>query len=135
MPFRDSKITRLLQDSLGGNSQTLMIACVSPADINFEESLNTLKYANRAKDIKNKPVINRDPNSAKMEKMRQRILELEAALGLQSGDPTGVSSLASAQQPEEVAFLKKQCSTYDEEVCASVPLANCSYCGDDSSSG
>lgn len=56
VPFRDSKITRLLQDSLGGNSQTLMIACVSPADINAEESLNTLRYAHRARDIKNKPV-------------------------------------------------------------------------------
>ena len=48
-----------LQDSLGGNSRTVMVACVSPADVNFEETLNTLRYANRARNIRNKPVINR----------------------------------------------------------------------------
>lgn len=63
VPYRDSKLTRILQDSLGGNSRTTMIACCSPAESNFEEILNSLKYANRAKNIKNKPVINRDPNS------------------------------------------------------------------------
>jgi hypothetical protein len=57
-----------------------MIACISPADINFEESLSTLKYANRARNIRNTPVINRDPTAAKLEKMRRRIRELEAAL-------------------------------------------------------
>ncbi|KAA8580012.1 hypothetical protein FQN60_005547 [Etheostoma spectabile] len=54
VPYRDSKLTRLLQDSLGGNSQTVMIACVSPSDRDFMETLNTLKYANRARNIKNK---------------------------------------------------------------------------------
>lgn len=58
VPYRDSKLTRLLQDSLGGNSKTVMIACVSPATISFEETLNTLKYANRAKNIKNRPIVN-----------------------------------------------------------------------------
>ncbi|RGB31584.1 P-loop containing nucleoside triphosphate hydrolase protein, partial [Rhizophagus diaphanus] len=58
IPYRDSKLTRLLQDSLGGNSQTLMLACVSPADSNFMETLNTLKHANRARNIKNKVSIN-----------------------------------------------------------------------------
>jgi len=66
VPFRDSKITRLLQDSLGGNSKTLMIACISPADINQEETLNTLNYANRARNIKNKPVVNRDASDRKI---------------------------------------------------------------------
>ncbi|KAL0020541.1 hypothetical protein WJX79_010459 [Trebouxia sp. C0005] len=60
VPYRDSKLTRLLQDSLGGNSRTLMVACVTTADTYLEESLNTLKYANRARDIKNKPKINRE---------------------------------------------------------------------------
>ena len=64
VPYRDSKLTRILQDSLGGNAKTYMIACISPAEINFEETLNTLKYASRARHIKNKPVINRDPQSA-----------------------------------------------------------------------
>uniref|UniRef100_A0A672RPD1 Kinesin-like protein n=1 Tax=Sinocyclocheilus grahami TaxID=75366 RepID=A0A672RPD1_SINGR len=53
VPYRDSKLTRLLQDSLGGNSHTLMIACVSPADSNIEETINTLRYADRARKIKN----------------------------------------------------------------------------------
>ena len=52
VPFRDSKITRILQDSLGGNSRTLMVACISPASSNILESKNTLNYANRAKNIK-----------------------------------------------------------------------------------
>jgi kinesin family protein 4/21/27 len=66
MLHRDSKLTRLLQDSLGGNSRTVMIACVSPADINREETLNTLRYADRARRIKNKPVVNRDPMAAQV---------------------------------------------------------------------
>ena len=53
IPYRDSKLTRLLQDSLGGNTKTIMIAAVSPADYNYEETLSTLRYASRAKNIKN----------------------------------------------------------------------------------
>ncbi|KAL4435321.1 hypothetical protein ABPG74_022804 [Tetrahymena malaccensis] len=75
IPYRDSKLTRILQDSLGGNSNTLMIACVSPAESNFEESLNTLKYASRARRIKNKPVVNRDPQSALISSLKQQIQE------------------------------------------------------------
>lgn len=60
IPYRDSKLTRLLQDSLGGNSQTLMLACASPADANITETLNTLKYANRARNIRNRVVINQE---------------------------------------------------------------------------
>ncbi|KAF6263956.1 P-loop containing nucleoside triphosphate hydrolase protein [Scenedesmus sp. NREL 46B-D3] len=59
VPYRNSKLTRLLQDSLGGNSKTLMIACVSSADDVLDENLNTLKYAGRARHIKNRPVVNR----------------------------------------------------------------------------
>ena len=58
IPYRDSKLTRLLQDSLGGNAHTLMIACVSPAEWNANETINTLKYANRARNIKNRAVVN-----------------------------------------------------------------------------
>ncbi|KAF7363854.1 Kinesin-domain-containing protein [Mycena sanguinolenta] len=58
VPYRDSKLTRLLQDSLGGNAHTLMIACVSPAEWNVNETVNTLKYANRARNIKNSAVVN-----------------------------------------------------------------------------
>ena len=71
MPYRDSKLTRILQDSLGGNSRTSMIACISPAESSYEETLNTLKYASRARNIKNKPVINRDPHSQQICELRQ----------------------------------------------------------------
>ena len=64
IPYRDSKLTRLLQDSLGGNTKTVMIANCSPADYNFDETLSTLRYASRAKFIKNKPIINEDPKDA-----------------------------------------------------------------------
>jgi hypothetical protein len=64
IPYRDSKLTRLLQDSLGGNTKTIMIANLGPADFNFDETLTTLRYANRAKSIKNTPHINEDPKDA-----------------------------------------------------------------------
>lgn len=71
---RDSKLTRLLRDSLGGNARTLMIACVSPSDIDADETLSTLRYAARARCIKNKPVVNEDPKDALL---RQYQLELQ----------------------------------------------------------
>lgn len=80
VPYRDSKLTRILQDSLGGNSMTYMIACISPADSNFDETLNTLKYASRARDIKNKPIINTDPQSALVTQLKQQIFELNNEL-------------------------------------------------------
>ncbi|KAL7683726.1 putative kinesin-like protein [Plasmopara halstedii] len=91
VPYRDSKLTRLLQDSLGGNSRTLMIACVSPASVSFEETLNTLKYANRAKNIKNKPIVNdrvaseeeRLLNDKAMTRMKEEIANLQTQLQLQ----------------------------------------------------
>ncbi|KAJ0984358.1 hypothetical protein J5N97_002714 [Dioscorea zingiberensis] len=88
VPYRDSKLTRLLQDSLGGNSRTVMIACISPADINAEESLNTLKYANRARNIQNKPIVNRNPISTEMQKMRQQLEYLQAELLVRGGGPS-----------------------------------------------
>ncbi|KAK1316272.1 Kinesin-like protein FLA10 [Acorus calamus] len=80
VPYRDSKLTRLLQDSLGGNSRTVMIACISPADINVEETLNTLKHANQARNIQNKPIVNRDPTSNEMQKLRQQLEYLQSEL-------------------------------------------------------
>lgn len=64
IPYRDSKLTRLLQDSLGGNTKTIMIACITPAEFNYNESLSTLRYASRAKNTSNNPVINEDPKDA-----------------------------------------------------------------------
>lgn len=58
VPYRDSKLTRLLKDSLGGNTKTIMIACISPSFLAYEETINTLKYASRARNIKRKAVRN-----------------------------------------------------------------------------
>uniref|UniRef100_A0A8D0HGX7 Kinesin family member 21B n=1 Tax=Sphenodon punctatus TaxID=8508 RepID=A0A8D0HGX7_SPHPU len=80
IPYRDSKLTRLLQDSLGGNSQTIMIACVSPSDRDFMETLNTLKYANRARNIKNKVVVNQDKTSQQISALRAEIARLQMEL-------------------------------------------------------
>ncbi|XP_041944187.1 kinesin-like protein KIF21B isoform X2 [Alosa sapidissima] len=77
VPYRDSKLTRLLQDSLGGNSRTVMIACVSPSDRDFMETLNTLKYANRARNIKNKVVVNQDKTSQQISALRAEIARLQ----------------------------------------------------------
>ncbi len=80
IPYRDSKLTRLLQDSLGGNTKTLMVAAISPADYNYDETLSTLRYANRAKNIKNKPKINEDPKDAMLREFKEEIERLRQAL-------------------------------------------------------
>ncbi|KAM0003775.1 putative plus-end-directed kinesin ATPase [Helianthus debilis subsp. tardiflorus] len=80
IPYRDSKLTRLLQASLGGNCKTVMIACVSPADYNAEETLNTLKYANRARNIQNKASIQKEVFPADTHKLRQQLRLLQAEL-------------------------------------------------------
>ncbi|OON14670.1 kinesin motor domain protein [Opisthorchis viverrini] len=79
VPYRDSVLTKLLQNALGGNSKTIMIAAISPADINYQESLSTLRYADRAKRIKNKAIVNEDP----MEKLI-RELKLLLSVGVMS---------------------------------------------------
>ncbi|GAB9476159.1 hypothetical protein Gpo141_00013229 [Globisporangium polare] len=83
IPYRDSKLTRLLQDSLGGNAKTVMIANCGPADYNYNETLSTLRYANRAKNIKNKPKINEDPKDTKIREYQEKIKELREALAAQ----------------------------------------------------
>ncbi|XP_040136746.1 kinesin-like protein KIF21A isoform X10 [Ictidomys tridecemlineatus] len=98
VPYRDSKLTRLLQDSLGGNSQTIMIACVSPSDRDFMETLNTLKYANRARNIKNKVMVNQDRASQQINALRSEITRLQMELmeyktGKRIIDEEGVESI------------------------------------------
>ncbi|XP_033889008.2 kinesin-like protein KIF21A isoform X3 [Acipenser ruthenus] len=80
VPYRDSKLTRLLQDSLGGNSQTVMIACISPSDRDFMETLNALKYANRARNIKNRVMVNQDKASQQISALRTEIARLQMEL-------------------------------------------------------
>ena len=80
VPYRNSKLTRLLQDSLGGNSKTLMFANIGPANYNYDETLSTLRYANRAKNIKNHAKVNEDPKDTLMKKYQQEIEELRRIL-------------------------------------------------------
>ncbi|XP_029030298.1 kinesin family member 4 isoform X2 [Betta splendens] len=103
VPYRDSKLTRLLQDSLGGNSHTLMIACISPADSNMEETINTLRYADRARKIKNKPIVNVDPRAAEMSRLKQQVQELQVMLLHARGGVAPV--LTGSQSAEDVTKL------------------------------
>ncbi|XP_023694119.1 kinesin-like protein KIF3A isoform X1 [Paramormyrops kingsleyae] len=80
VPYRNSKLTRLLQDSLGGNSKTMMCANIGPADYNYDETISTLRYANRAKNIKNKARINEDPKDALLREFQKEIEELRKKL-------------------------------------------------------
>lgn len=80
VPYRDSVLTWLLKDSLGGNSMTAMIAAISPADINFEETLSTLRYADSAKRIKNHAVVNEDPNARMIRELKEELAQLRSKL-------------------------------------------------------
>ncbi|CAN9501651.1 unnamed protein product [Ophioblennius macclurei] len=113
VPYRDSKLTRLLQDSLGGNSHTLMIACVSPADSNMEESINTLRYADRARKIKNKPIVNIDPRSAEMDRLKKQVQELQVMLLHARG---GVApALSGPESAEKVTKLVERNRALQDE--------------------
>ena len=89
IPYRDSKLTRLLQDSLGGNTKTVMCANCGPAGYNFDETISTLRYANRAKNIKNKPKINEDPKDAMLREFQDEIKRLKEQLASQGVDSFG----------------------------------------------
>jgi hypothetical protein len=91
IPYRDSILTWLLKDSLGGNSKTVILAAISPADVNYVETLSTLRYANRAKNIINKPTINEDPNVKLIKELRAEIVKLK--LMLQNGGSIGALDL------------------------------------------
>lgn len=80
VPFRDSVLTKLLKNALGGNSKTIMIAALSPADINYEETLSTLRYADRAKQIKTKATINEDPTEKLIRDLQEENEKLKALL-------------------------------------------------------
>ncbi|KAH7148684.1 hypothetical protein EDB81DRAFT_471150 [Dactylonectria macrodidyma] len=98
VPYRDSVLTWLLKDSLGGNSMTAMIAAISPADINYDETLSTLRYADSAKRIKNHAVVNEDANARMIRELKEELSLLRSKLG--GGTPGGVGG--AAVPPEEV---------------------------------
>ncbi|KAI9256701.1 hypothetical protein BY458DRAFT_519321 [Sporodiniella umbellata] len=115
VPYRDSKLTRLLQDSLGGNSQTLMLACVSPSDSNFMETLNTLKYANRARNIKNRVTINQEfaGSSIEVNQLKSQLarLRLELASARAEGTSDEVRPLK-----QEIDRLRDRLQTMSSHV-------------------
>jgi hypothetical protein len=102
IPYRDSKLTRLLQDSLGGNSQTVMIACISPLETDFDESLNTLKYAYRARKIQNKPIVNViDQQAVEFSNMQSQIETLQEQLKERANEVQSTSkSMVNFDDPQ-----------------------------------
>ncbi|XP_060574744.1 kinesin-like protein unc-104 isoform X4 [Ruditapes philippinarum] len=80
IPYRDSVLTWLLRENLGGNSKTAMIAALSPADINYDETLSTLRYADRAKQIMCKAVVNEDPNARLIRELKEEVVRLREIL-------------------------------------------------------
>ncbi|XP_072263896.1 kinesin-like protein KIF1A isoform X8 [Pyxicephalus adspersus] len=83
IPYRDSVLTWLLRENLGGNSRTAMVAALSPADINYDETLSTLRYADRAKQIRCNAVINEDPNNRLIRELKDEVARLRELLGAQ----------------------------------------------------
>jgi kinesin family protein 3/17 len=127
VPYRDSKLTRLLQDSLGGNTKTVMIANLGPADWNFDETLSTLRYANRAKSIKNKPKINEDPKDTMLRQFQEEILklkeQLEAQLNGQSVEGGGtvvhkevVEKIVKVQDEAKIREIEEKLAKEKEEI-------------------
>ncbi|KAK1190097.1 KIF27 protein, partial [Pygoscelis papua] len=127
IPYRDAKITRILKDSLGGNAKTVMITCISPSSSDFDESLNSLKYANRAKNIRNKPVVNYNPDQDRIDEMELEIRLLREALQNQqvsnqcSHDSNQERTLISSLE-EQLTRLQVQCFSYRNCVDEAFPF-------------
>uniref|UniRef100_A0A6A7FVA2 Kinesin-like protein n=2 Tax=Hirondellea gigas TaxID=1518452 RepID=A0A6A7FVA2_9CRUS len=120
IPYRNSKLTRLLQDSLGGNSKTVMCANVGPADYNYDETISTLRYANRAKSICNQARVNEDPKDALLRKLQEEINKLKEQL--QNGEEEEVSEYETDENSEESPSTpkkkKKKTKKYTDEELA-----------------
>jgi kinesin family protein 4/21/27 len=117
VPYRDSKLTRLLQDSLGGNAHTLMIACVSPAEWNVAETINTLKYANRARNIKNRAEIREKEEGwddvewlqSMVGKLRKELKAIKEGGGVAISSSNGELPGASSRVLEQMVGLQSTC--------------------------
>ncbi|XP_067020405.1 kinesin-like protein KIF16B isoform X2 [Acropora muricata] len=112
IPYRNSVLTWLLKDSLGGNAKTIMIAAISPADVNYSETLSTLRYANRAKNIINKPTVNEDPNVKLIRELRAEIDRLKELLQAHGQD--GISGLGVAEETKMTERLHQNEARVEE---------------------
>ena len=112
IPYRNSKLTRVLQQSLGGNSKTVMLAAISPSSDNHTETLSTLRYASRASKIRNVPVVNESPNEALIRALREEVRrlkdELKAALGSELAPSGGNDEGGAAAVSEEAKKAKSE---------------------------
>lgn len=112
---------RLLQDSLGGNSQTVMVACVSPCDADFEETLNTLKYAHRARQIQNKPVVNVDLERADAAQLRLQVRSLQAQLAAAAAAgavPRAPTGMGGATGMADAGAFARRCEQLEGQLAA-----------------
>nr|XP_039270728.1 kinesin-like protein KIF1B isoform X1 [Styela clava] len=109
VPYRDSVLTWLLKENLGGNSKTAMIAAVSPADINYDESLSTLRYADRAKQIKCNAVVNEDPNAKLIRELKAEIEQLKQVLRAE-----GLSDIMTSRSMQQLSSINKKLSDKGE---------------------
>ncbi|XP_049318775.1 kinesin-like protein KIF1B isoform X4 [Astyanax mexicanus] len=107
IPYRDSVLTWLLRENLGGNSRTAMVAALSPADINYDETLSTLRYADRAKQIKCNAVINEDPNAKLVRELKDEVLRLKDLLRAQGlGDILDIEPMGDDYPGSGSKYLK-----------------------------
>ncbi|XP_063091563.1 kinesin-like protein KIF1B isoform X14 [Cavia porcellus] len=107
IPYRDSVLTWLLRENLGGNSRTAMVAALSPADINYDETLSTLRYADRAKQIKCNAVINEDPNAKLVRELKEEVTRLKDLLRAQGlGDIIDIDPLIDDYSGSGGKYLK-----------------------------
>jgi len=97
VPYRDSKLTQILQSALGGNSKTIMVAALSPADINFEETLSTLRYADRAKQIKVVVEVQENPTDKLIRQLKEENEKLKKMMEGMGGDGFDPAAFAAAQ--------------------------------------
>ncbi|XP_035511792.1 kinesin-like protein KIF1B isoform X1 [Morone saxatilis] len=107
IPYRDSVLTWLLRENLGGNSRTAMVAALSPADINYDETLSTLRYADRAKNIKCNAVINEDPNNKLVRDLKDEVARLKELLRAQGlGDILDIDPMGDDCPGSGIKYLK-----------------------------
>ncbi|KAL0106193.1 hypothetical protein PUN28_016124 [Cardiocondyla obscurior] len=117
VPYRDSVLTWLLKDNLGGNSKTVMVATISPAADNYEETLSTLRYADRAKRIVNHAVVNEDPNARIIRELRQEVETLKEMLLHATGSIVGQQRTDITEKLSESERLMKEMSqTWEEKL-------------------